>query len=152
MDDLLGISFAPAPAPRPAAAAMAFPAAPAFAPAPAAYAPAPAPAPAASPWDDLFGGGPPAPAPPPAPPAFALLPGSQLAPALYQSKWAALQVGATLQLQAARLPAGPAELEGLARAALLYTIASGDLGPQIKLFLYGQVRRGMGGGKMFARI
>jgi hypothetical protein len=65
--------------------------------------------------------------------------GAVLAPDAFQAKWGVLQVGASLSLRAARLPAGPAELEMLSRAALLYPIASGDLGPQIKLFLFAQV-------------
>ena len=64
-----------------------------------------------------------------------------MTPATYQSKWGALPVGTSVSLRVSRLPVGgPAELEALAKAACLYTIASGDLGTQMKLFLYGQVR------------
>ena len=94
--------------------------------------------------EDLLGlsfGAPPAPAPPaaappPAPAASVLVPGAVLAPADFQSKWGSLG-GQAFRLQAARVPT-TAEVEALARAGHLATVASGDVGTSLKFYFYGR--------------
>jgi hypothetical protein len=112
--------------------------------------------------DDLFGGGAPAPAPAPAPAAasgfggllggFAsmglgsaapaasavtILPSSVLDPPAFQGKWGALPVSQAMQLRAQRVPTTD-EVSGLARAAGVQTVASGDTGAQLKFYLFAQ--------------
>jgi hypothetical protein len=114
-EDLLGLSMGP-PAPAPAAAS--------------AYAAPPVPALSSS---AAAAGMPPA----PTPGGAFLVPGAVLAPDAFQAKWGALGGGQALALRAGRLPT-TAEVEALARAGSLYTIASGDVGTHLKFYLYGR--------------
>jgi len=70
-------------------------------------------------------------------PAVALLPQCALDPGAFQAKWGALGAGQQLQLQCrARMPSVE-EVSAAARAAHLQTMASGDTGAALKLFLFG---------------
>jgi hypothetical protein len=71
----------------------------------------------------------------PAAPAFALQAGAAMDPATFQSKWTALPTAGASSLRAGRVPA-TAEVEALARAAHIYTIASGDVAAALKFYLY----------------
>ncbi len=89
--------------------------------------------------DDLLGlGGFGAPAPAPvaaAPPALVAAP--SLDPGAFQAKWGALGSCGTISMRASRAPA-TAEVEALARAASVATVASGDTGAALKFYLYAQ--------------
>jgi hypothetical protein len=78
-----------------------------------------------------FGLGAPAPAPAP----VALRIGATLDPAAFQSKWGTLPVAQTLTLRAPRVVT-TAEVETLTRNAGIYTIASGDVGTQLKFYFF----------------
>lgn len=90
--------------------------------------------------DDLLGLGAPAPAPAPAPAAAAapqLVPSPVLDPASFQGKWGSLAPVGAISMRAARLPS-TTEVEAMARAQNISTIASGDVQTALKFFMYGQ--------------
>ena len=59
-----------------------------------------------------------------------------LDPAAFQAKWGSSPVAQNISLRLSRLPSGPNEVEGLAKAAHFVTIASGDLPAQLKFYLF----------------
>lgn len=117
--------------------------------------PAPAAAPVAAPsaglgLAGLYGGAPAVAAPAPvaavaAPPGFRA--GVALDAPTYQARWGALPPAGSHTLRGSRVPS-TAELEGVLRAGHVSTIASGDVGPQLKLYLYAGMAAG--GDAMFA--
>lgn len=88
--------------------------------------------------EDLLGMGSAYTSSPPAPtaPSFALKHGVLLDPAAFQAKWGSLPSAPLVMLQAVRVPS-TVEVETLARAGAFYTIASGDVGSQLKFYFYG---------------
>ena len=72
------------------------------------------------------------------PSAAALLPQAWMDPPTFQTKWGGLPVSTTWSLRATRLPSSPGEVEALAKAFGICTIASGDTGAAIKWFLFAQ--------------
>ncbi len=74
----------------------------------------------------------------PAPPAVTLVPPSApLDPGTYQAKWGMLATSNSSTFRAGRVPS-TAEVEALARAGNVFSIASGDVSTALKFFLYGQ--------------
>jgi hypothetical protein len=61
--------------------------------------------------------------------------GAVLDAAAYQARWGVLPVTASAQLRGARVPP-PSDLEALLRASHVNTIASGDVGSAVKLYLF----------------
>ena len=71
-------------------------------------------------------------------PAVSLLPQCALDPGSFQAKWGALGAGQQLALQCRTRVPSVEEVSAAARGAGLQTMASGDTGAQLKLFLFGQ--------------
>lgn len=104
-----------------------------------------APAPAAPSMDLLdmdFGGSSGAPAAAAAAaPAFALVPNPAIDAGSFQAKWTTGRVVGNVAVQLPQLPQ-QAEIEQAFAANRIFTMASGDVGPQIKFFFYAQDTQG----------
>jgi hypothetical protein len=89
--------------------------------------------------DDLLGLGlGPAPAAAPAAAAAKLAPVARLEPEAFQERWGRLPAGAPLNMQAQRMPSSAAEIDGAARSAFVFSVASGDKGAALVWYLYAQ--------------
>ncbi len=88
--------------------------------------------------DDLLGLGL-GPAPAAAPAAAAkLAPVAWLEPEAFQERWGRLPACAPLNMQAQRMPSPAAEIDGAARSACIFSVASGDKGAALVWYLYAQ--------------
>lgn len=105
------------------------------------------PSPAAAPSMDLldmdFGGsgGLAAPAAAPAAPAFTLVPNPTIDAASFQAKWTNCRVVGNVAVQLLQIPS-QGEIEQAFAVHRVFTMASGDVGPQFKFFFYAQDAQG----------
>lgn len=74
-------------------------------------------------------------------PAFALVPNPVIDAASFQAKWTNCRVVGNVVVQLPQIPS-QAEIEQAFAASRIFTMASGDVGPQFKFFFYAQDAQG----------
>ena len=90
---------------------------------------------------DFGGSGGPVGGAPPAASAFALIPNPVIDAGIFQAKWTNCPVVGNVAVQLPQIPS-QAEIEQAFAANRIFTMASGDVGPQYKFFFYAQDAQG----------